>query len=233
MKLLSKTGIAQAKAVVQKQTIDEGVKIAKRIDRLREVEAAEAVSLAKFREKTLKQIHDDTQKALAERDEAREDVRKARAEAANNRLPLDAEWKEVGAARAKAESDQETANITLANAHEAKREAKEAVKSASDVLLRATTKDDVARNHLKEAAADRRKAATLLRNAEKTSEKVLTKCKSREDAVAHREMMVEGRENGVTIWEAKLTEGQTALDEGRRLLNDRQRTFERTIKRAS
>jgi len=56
MKLLDKKTIVAEKAVERKQEIDEGIKLARKIDKLRETSSQEEVKLGKFRDASLKQI---------------------------------------------------------------------------------------------------------------------------------------------------------------------------------
>lgn len=59
MKLLPKSEITKLQAQDKKQAIDEGVKLARKIDNLREVASQEEASLDKFRSETLSSINKD------------------------------------------------------------------------------------------------------------------------------------------------------------------------------
>lgn len=56
MKLLNKDDIAHKKAQERQREVEEGLKLAKKVDSLREVRAAEEVALHTFRDETLKTI---------------------------------------------------------------------------------------------------------------------------------------------------------------------------------
>jgi chromosome segregation ATPase len=66
MKLLDKKKIVEIKAKERQTEINEGIKLAKRIDSLREIQAEEEKSLAVFRNATLKKINDDIKEANTE-----------------------------------------------------------------------------------------------------------------------------------------------------------------------
>ena len=57
MKLLSKSEVVRAKSIERQQQIDEGLKLAKKVDSLREIVANEEEALNKFRTQTLEEIH--------------------------------------------------------------------------------------------------------------------------------------------------------------------------------
>lgn len=57
MKLLAKSDIQKAKSIERQQLVNEGLKLAKRVDDLREVVAEEEQTLENFRRETLKEIH--------------------------------------------------------------------------------------------------------------------------------------------------------------------------------
>lgn len=56
MKLLTKQNVSDLKAVERKREIDEGAKLASKVDKLRELSSAEQARLSKFQQDTLSQI---------------------------------------------------------------------------------------------------------------------------------------------------------------------------------
>lgn len=68
MKLLSKSQVNTAKAADRKQAIDEGLKLAKKVDNLREIAVAEEESLSKYRVKTLEALSSEITAKAYERD---------------------------------------------------------------------------------------------------------------------------------------------------------------------
>lgn len=89
MKLLSKKEINTATAKSQKQTYDEGIKLARRVDGLREVAAAEEASLEKFRRETLARIHEEITQETSKRDSLRQEVFRLQKEREEAIKPLD------------------------------------------------------------------------------------------------------------------------------------------------
>lgn len=74
MKLLDKVQISNLKVNERRRDVDEGVKLAKKIDLLRETASAEESRLAKFRTETLRLIKEDIDKLIAERDKLKDEV---------------------------------------------------------------------------------------------------------------------------------------------------------------
>lgn len=95
MKLLSKQETQTAKASDRKREIDEGVKLAKKVDALRELAATEQANLIKFRNGNLKKIHEEIDNAITERDVLLQEVSMLEDKKKALLAPLDAEWNQV------------------------------------------------------------------------------------------------------------------------------------------
>jgi prophage DNA circulation protein len=80
IKLLSKQEINQKQALQRHNEIEEGRKLAKRVDNLREIAVQEEASLASFRSNTLKAINDEIKKATKEHEGILNQVRELRGE---------------------------------------------------------------------------------------------------------------------------------------------------------
>jgi hypothetical protein len=80
MKLLAKSEVAKSQAVQKRQQQDEGMKLAERVDSLRELQTKEEQSLSKFRDKSLSEITREISQAAAERDGILSEVRRLRSE---------------------------------------------------------------------------------------------------------------------------------------------------------
>ena len=74
MKLLPKVEFEQAKAEAVRKQIEEGQKIAKRIDGLRETLAEEEASLARFRAAQVKALKEEIGSLINERDQLKADI---------------------------------------------------------------------------------------------------------------------------------------------------------------
>lgn len=75
MKLLKKEDIQQDYALERKLQIDEGMKLANRIDGLRKTLAAEEQRLKTFREGTLKAIHAEIAPLILQKQELEKEIK--------------------------------------------------------------------------------------------------------------------------------------------------------------
>lgn len=80
IKLLSKQEINQKQALQRHVEIEEGRKLAKRVDNLRELAVQEEASLASFRANTLKNINEEIKKATKEHEAVLNQVKELRTE---------------------------------------------------------------------------------------------------------------------------------------------------------
>ena len=99
MKLLPKTKIASLKSDSRKLDIDEGVKLAKTVDALRQAKATEEANLAKFRDASLKEVQSQINEKVKELDKLKTEIIGKREERMALEAPIDLtnEWKEVNA----------------------------------------------------------------------------------------------------------------------------------------
>lgn len=231
IKLLPKSEVAKAQAAEQKRHIDEGVKLARRVDNLREVAAQEEASLERFRRETLAKIHVETAQAKEERDTVRKEVAELKEERKKLMRPLDKEWQEVERAKEEALKAKEAAREHEKAAKEDRDAARADVKRAQDLVARAETKDGVSRTRLQRAVKDGKEAERRLRNATTVESRALRLKEAVEKDLAHRDMECAARERGITMKEALLQEREAELEKGWRLLKDREDKFARTITR--
>lgn len=231
MRLLNQRDLDQAKAAEQKQVIDEGTKLAKRVDNLREVAADEETALGEFRKRTLEQIYaeinieakkleflktavgeyESRKKAalepLAERENALEDAERWHQE---REISIQQREKEVS------------------NKEKFTRERQE---MAIDALAAATSRDAASNAGLLHAEQTKANAERLLKDALVVQEQVEQKKKATESSFIHREETVALREKDVTIKESDLSVREKELADGWNLLKDREALHERTLKR--
>ncbi len=89
MRLLPKQEVSSLQAAKKRVEIDEGIKLARRVDSLREIAASEEASLALFRTNTLKSISEDIKKIETERETVAAQVNELRKELAEGTKQLD------------------------------------------------------------------------------------------------------------------------------------------------
>lgn len=231
MRLLPKSEILQKQAAVQKQTIDEGKKLAERIDRLRDVAATEEASLEKFRSETLARIHLETTEAATKRDELKNEVAQLERQRADAIKPLDEEYEALEVAKQAlkdAEQDilskQQQADILLADIEVRRKEIK-------DALARAETAEYLAAQKLEEASRKEQSMHSSLEEIQKTESEISTIKTKLNTELVHREQSCENRENSIILREQEVEKEKKLLQEERIRLDDRSRTLERAFNR--
>lgn len=95
MKLLSKSEIQKSRSTERRMDIEEGAKLARKIDTLRETAAGEETRLSKFREESLKKIRSEIEEKSAEKKSIEDDIERLRAIREKLQEPLDKEWELV------------------------------------------------------------------------------------------------------------------------------------------
>lgn len=211
MRLLPKEEISRQKAQEQKQTIDEAVKLAKRVDSLRELAAVEQTRLVKYRDASLEEI----QKKLIEEGDKLQNLQ-VQVQQESRKLeflqhPLEKERERIEASKAELEKrsqsfeeEQKHFQAAFALNLRREREAKLELGRAEDFKRQAAKELSQAEAALKKARQDsdaiREKALRLMEEAD------LKKIDSlqREEEVAIRERDAENKARAAEIYAEKL-----------------------------
>lgn len=232
MKLLQKSEIDAAKVADKKREIDEGTKLAKRIDSLREIAAQEETALAKFRSETLKNLNDEIVPKVAERDSLDGQIKTRKDELIELQKPLDSKWEEIK--NREKEIDLRESSVS-GRELSAKEQEKKLILAREDVektITRAALDKAISEAHIHTAKAATDRANRALEGATKAAKDVLEITRLEEIKLTHREEMVSAREGDVTIKETDLSTREKALADGWILLLDRQAMLEQELKRA-
>lgn len=99
LRLLTKREIDKKKSVERQREIDEGMKISRRVDSLREIEAEESASLDLFRTTTIEGIHKEIHEVTLERNELKTEVSALEDRKAEALKPLTDEWTSLNIAK--------------------------------------------------------------------------------------------------------------------------------------
>ncbi len=231
MRLLKKQEITAAKAKEQHQAVAEGLKLAKKVDALREVSAQEEASLAQFRVKTLENIGKDIAAMEQVRDALVTEVQLLTGRREDALAPLDSykkqlyeealalEYREETLALKAVELDKRDYDLHHREFAATKKEHNnEVVHTQVEAMFQEAS--TLKGNAVKEAI----KASELLRTAE-------AKAKVFEANALEREVWVKQREAAVANAEESNNARESELEKEWRLLNDRRALHERNLKR--
>lgn len=231
MKLLPKSEIDRLKAVEKKAEIDEGLKLARKIDNLREVRAAEEAALETFRRETLTNINEEISQKVTERDTLKAEVTGLEKRKKEAQEPLDNEWVKVSDTKAELDRRGEglDARESILQSRETELNARE--RFITKVNLTASGREERAIELLKEAEQNKKDTKLALEEAQKTKEVAEAHRKEVEESLVKREQAVSSREEGVKLKEEAADAREVELNKRETQIADREATLERTLKR--
>lgn len=230
MKLLSRTELQKTKGEERRREIEEGVKLARRIDGMRSSIASEENNLEKYRAASVALTLDEIDDVLAKQHLAEQDLVIARAEAARLRQPLDSEWATLHEAIANHEVDKNLVEI-LKTGIDAKRSALEQREANID--------DKEKRIELKNTATDeyKQEAENILvkaRETKKESDDQVSRQKEeiakREAEVTQREVLIASREGDANNRDVKLSARENVVRAEAKRVQDLYQTLMRSQK---
>lgn len=232
MKLLSKSAVDAAKALEQKRTIDEGMKLAQRVDNLREVAAEEEVSLENFRRKSVENINKEITEKTGDRDSLKREVEEYEKRRRDALKPINEELEAVYMARKKLESLRQENDDKHRSLEIAARFIDAQKADASRILERARTKEELCEKQLSAAEVARRNAIQTQKDTEQLRKVAQDESVRIRDDLFHREEGVSLRESNVILKESEIISREQELFVKNALLEDREATFERNYTRA-
>lgn len=231
MKLLSKQEVNTLKTVERKKEIDEGAKLARKVDTLRELSAKEQVNLSKFSEESLKKIHADIKAAQSELDVIKQSIQLGAEELRTQMVSLDVEWDKINKEKKTLKEAREAIDIEQKDIHTLK-----------DILDKQKDKDALDRKDIerlieeakkdRKTASDERKEAKKVLNLALTREKTINlKIDENIKTLGERELAIGIRERDTKSREDNNSKTSKELEVERLRLKDMRETLERAINR--
>ena len=233
MKLLPKSEILKQKAVVQQQTVEEGKKLAKTIDRLREVAAEEETSLEKFRSETLAQIHKETTEANSKLEVLKAEVKSLQEARQEAQKPLHEEKHAIEILMGNLKEKEAQIEAQCLSLVEEERALEEKKKDLAKTLLQLESREHQANTLLEKARVNETATTLALDEAKKAEDAAIKARQTIETELVHRERVCSDAENSIILRERNLAAQEAELLKGWRLLEDRKSLLERNIKRTS
>lgn len=231
MRLLKKSEVSIAKAAEKKREIDEGLKLARRIDGLRETWAEEDAAFQKFRSETIAKIHDDITKEQEKLGPLKKEVKELEESKAEALKPLTEEKAALKRERAELDRQREEADERESLLRDKERKAELALKRATATVTRAELRENDADSRLQHAAQQDEQATLANARAQKVKADADERYRKVNQELLHRDMMASERERSVTLREESLARKWKEFIAERTLFKDRKATFERELKR--
>lgn len=231
MKLLDKREIDKSKALEMSRAVQEGAKLAKRVDALREAQAQEEVALAKFRKETLTKIHEEITYHATTRDALYNEVRTLEARKVEALKPIEAEKREAQEAVAHLEETKRHLEAKSRELEEKERGVEAQRKSSALELARALAERSRATEYLDNAEANESATRFVLAESEAIRDSARRFKADMEQELRQRDEAVASKERGMELREDYIRREEQRLVKENRKLEDRKSALERSIKR--
>lgn len=231
MKLLDKQEVNRLKGVERKLEVDEGVKLAKKVDALRELAAKEQTNLTKFRESSLAIVKAEIDEAIKKRDALRENIEVLTRQQQELRIPLDNEWNRVKLLSRELDKraiELDEFNAVLTENEEFYFKRVEMLENDKQRIenLEYEVEGQV---ELAREASDHAKAT--IANAKQIEAQAKEKFENVTKTLTAREIAIAIREREIGIKEEQITKQTLVLTNRERAINDKYETLLRTQKR--
>lgn len=228
MKLLDKKVIDSQKALERKIEIDEGVKLAKKVDTLRETIATEEKRLADFRIESLKTIQTEIRSYTDKRDTLANEIKSLEKIRIELQKPLDKEWDRVNKTREQVELEK----AEIAQKLEAVDSQIKTQKTKLNNLELAETKIEILRklkeDELNEAKLLKKETKAIRDKFKKDFEEQTNKLEKRKQEVIALEMELSSQARGIINRQELLDRRESDLNLQERAIKDKYETLLRT-----
>lgn len=230
VRLLKKSEVDQKKASDRKREMDEGLKLARRVDSLREVMAQEEAALKTYRASTLSVIQDEINEKNKTLIPLRAEVADLETRRALALAPLDAERErlqkqalELSSRETQVIDQEKTLHELQSNLEKMQKDILK--RDSESTYLREQTQALYNTGAILNSDADRklREADNVLRVSVNTASATIANAEQRET-------WVQAREEAVLKKEDELRKRELEIDQAWTLLRDRQALLERNIK---
>lgn len=231
MQLLQKAEVAAKKAAERKMEIDEGAKLARTVDALRNTASQEEASLSKFRMESLARIKQEIDAAIMARDSLKSEIVNLYDKRKELSIPLDKEWEELEDAKdfldeSKKNFEKECDDFNKRSILYEQNMGILAIRQSELESDRLTTD-----NLMKNAERKNGEAVNLLVQAEEAIKKSDIHAEMSNKAILARETSVGTRDREVGIREKLVADRERALIDREREIKDKYETLQRTVKR--
>lgn len=227
MRLLPKNEVQGARALDRHREIEEGKKLATRVDDLRQLEAIEKANLLKFREESLKRVKAEIEALVLEKTSLENEIEAKKVERSRLLIPLDKEWEEIKAKNI--EIDQKREQLVQNNEllHQNELIYNQRLNELKTEQERVATERENSKFALQISVKMRDESEQILLETKEKKRRVSFEVKKIEKALNVREYDVAARERDVSNERIVLAAREKALNEERIYLKDERETLQR------
>ena len=231
MKLLSKQDISTLKTNERKMEIDEGVKLAQRVDKLRELSSIEQAKLSKFLDESLANVHLKIDESIVEHNDWLNKIESAKEQREILLQPLTVEWEEVNNAKEQLKQDRTVYEDSLSKLLTINAEN---ITQKEELDLE-NKRLDYERGSIaqirEEANADKEEAKRMFKTSRESAQQVKVAKEKTIKQLTQRELDVKNREREVELADGYNKRKETELINAEKAINDKYITLMRTQSR--
>lgn len=231
LRLLPKSEVDKRKAQEKFRELQEGEKLAARVDSLREMVASEEAVFATYHQETLKKIQDDLQARYAQRDALDAEIEQRRQERARLLVPLDSRQHELDDFQRKLEARADELGqkeFDLSVRERVARQKEEKVAKDMQLAHDIAEKSQIARREAQNMLATAREDAAEMRNE---AQRVIFEAENKLKSAEIKEKSLLIREREVQLVKANNLKVRRANIAEQIRLADMRKTLERALKR--
>lgn len=231
IKLLPKSEIANLKAKDQEREIKEGIKIATRVDGLRELQSKTEQDLERYRTVTLERIGEEIKSLNSKKEELLGNISQLQGkydamlpEMATKRTELAQFEKSLNGWERKLEKREENASLMEIDVMEA-------LEKAEGSRIRNEDNERISRNLLVQSNEKKEESEKTLKTVRKIQDQVYADKKNIEEALNLRELSIQTKENELSSKELSLINEKKEFEKEKIKVLDRQATLDRSLAR--
>lgn len=230
-RLLEKQEIAQKKSNEKRLEIDEGLKLARKVDSLRETAAVEEAKLKKFRDESLRQIKSEITPWSRKLEDIKANVLHCEERRRKALEPITREMEELKSTReaiTRMEDEAYKRTVILTDREEKIKEKEDDIKIQ---LRKIETKEAKADEHFENSEKALAESKQVLADASQKARTIVREAKDRENEIITREAQVAVREREAMLREDANARKTKELNDRERFINDKYETLLRTEQR--
>jgi hypothetical protein len=231
MQLLEKRQIDGLKARERHQEIQEGKKLAEKVDALRELSAKEQANLAKFTEESRTRLKEEIGALITSREDLKTEIKELERAKVIAKVPLDEEWAKFHAKHAELDALDLEIHAKQEALTKKEEEHRKDVRSLGVEISRVEDERRRSVDSLAKALQFLKEADDTIHGARNAAATVQLTAEFRDNESILREKESQERERIVSQREEDSRKQEKAIEEGWILLRDRQATLEYEINR--
>lgn len=228
MRLLTKNEITKIRTDERKLEIDEGMKLANKVDTLRRTVLEEEAKITKFRDENIKQLREEITDGVEEKGELLAEIEALKAQKAILLEPLDAKWEKVEEQERLLIELQESLNEQSLNIGYLQSETEKQLTEANLDRERAAEQRSLAEKELLAAQIDHENSEAVFGLAEAEKDQLVKEYENKFSALVARENELAAKERDIAATEELLATRQRNLNALEAQINDRYQTLLRT-----